>query len=278
MVLKTSTRGEIMSFSKKDIEQLNLIGKFCSQRDIETLASDDLEKKYNLHQADVFVLFGGSILYGVDILAQAIQNKIAKTFVIVGGYGHTTATLQEKVTQEYPNISAFDMQEAEIFATLLKKRFNFQVDLLETKSTNCGNNITYLLDLLKTNNISFNSIILAQDATMQRRMSACLKKYVSTDTKIINFATYQTNLVLENDQVYYDKSILDMWKPKRYQQLLMGEIPRLTDNEFGYGPNGKDFIAHVNIPQSVITAYQNLNNKYPNLNRPGNNLYSSKKN
>lgn len=278
MVLKTSTRGEIMSFSKKDIEQLNLIGKFCSQRDIETLASDDLEKKYNLHQADVFVLFGGSILYGVDILAQAIQNKIAKTFVIVGGYGHTTATLQEKVTQEYPNISAFDMQEAEIFATLLKKRFNFQVDLLETKSTNCGNNITYLLDLLKTNNISFNSIILAQDATMQRRMSACLKKYVSTDTKIINFATYQTNLVLENDQVYYDKSILGMWKPKRYQQLLMGEIPRLTDNEFGYGPNGKDFIAHVNIPQNVITAYQNLNNKYPNLNRPGNNLYSSKKN
>ena len=43
-----------------------------------------------------------------------------------------------------------------------------------------------------------------------------------------------------------------MWNIDKYIELLMGEIPRLTDNINGYGPQGKDFIAHVDIPQEVI--------------------------
>lgn len=30
-----------------------------------------------------------------------------------------------------------------------------------------------------------------------------------------------------------------------------GEIPRLRDDVNGYGPKGKKFIAHVNIPDKV---------------------------
>ncbi|MGV3144729.1 hypothetical protein [Streptococcus parasuis] len=33
-------------------------------------------------------LFGGSILAGGEQLAEAIRNKLAKTYVIVGGAGH----------------------------------------------------------------------------------------------------------------------------------------------------------------------------------------------
>ena len=40
------------------------------------------------------VLFGGSIIAGGDILAEAIQNEVAKKNVIVGGAGHTTETLR----------------------------------------------------------------------------------------------------------------------------------------------------------------------------------------
>lgn len=39
-------------------------------------------------------------------------------------------------------------------------------DALETQSTNCGNNITYLLELLERGKIPCRSIILCQDATM----------------------------------------------------------------------------------------------------------------
>lgn len=36
--------------------------------------------------------------------------------------------------------------------------------------------------------------------------------------------------------------------------LLWGEIPRLTDDADGYGPRGKNFIAHVDIPTEVRAA------------------------
>ncbi|WFO09213.1 hypothetical protein MAY76_13230 [Edwardsiella ictaluri] len=37
--------------------------------------------------------------------------------------------------------------------------------------------------------------------------------------------------------------------------LLLGEIPRLRDDERGYGPRGRDFIAHVTIPDTVEAAF-----------------------
>lgn len=256
-----------------DLTDFNLLGSFCSQRDIPALTSENLRDKYGFSQADVYVLFGGSILYGVDVLAQAIQNKIAKKYIIVGGFGHTTATFQQTVQNIYPDIPAKNMQEAEIFAALLKKRFNLEVDFLETKSTNCGNNITYLLDLLQKQQLDCHSIILSQDATMQRRMSACLRKYVDSDVTIINYATYQTNLILKQNQLTFDKQFLGLWQPERYQKLLMGEIPRLLDTKTGYGPNGKGFISHVDIPLEVLSAYERLQQKYPELNRPSNPKY-----
>lgn len=261
--------------NQTDVNYFNQLGKYCGQRDIDTLNQTALQQKYNFNQADVFVLFGGSILYGVDILAQALQSQIAKKYIIVGGYGHTTATLQRTVMKQYPDILATEMQEAEIFAALLKKRFGLTVDYLETKSTNCGNNITYLLALLKQKQINFQSIILAQDATMQRRMSACLAKYVEPQINIINFATYQNQLTLSHNQLQFTKNILGMWSPTRYMKLLMGEIPRLHDDENGYGPRGKNYISHVDIPQEVYSDYKFLADKYPQINRPSNNRYFS---
>lgn len=266
------------NFSDTDIQNFNLLGEFCGPRDIENLDSKSLQSKFKIAQADVFVLFGGSIIQGVDVLAQAIQNKVAKRYLIVGGFGHTTATLKETAQKLYPKLPNTATSEAELFADILKRRFNLEADLLETKSTNCGNNITYLLNLLKLHQIEFKSIILAQDATMQRRMSACLKKYVSADTDIINYATYQAELQLSEGTLKFKENHLGMWNPERYQQLLMGEIARLTDNEFGYGPKGKDFIVHVDIPQIVTAAYLDLKQKYPQISRPGNVLYASKNN
>lgn len=263
-----------MKLTTTDINYFNQLGTFCGKRDLPELSTEALQDNYRIQQVDVFVLFGGSILAGVDVLAQTIKNKIAKKYIIVGGYGHTTATLQETVNHQYPDIAADKMQEAEIFNALLQKRFNLSADLLETQSTNCGNNITYLLALLKANDINFQSIILAQDATMQHRMSACLRKYVNSDIKIINYATYQVQLQMTNNHLTFDQHPLGMWQPERYLQLLMGEIPRLTDDQNGYGPHGKNFISHVDIPQNIKLAYTELNRKYPDLNRPGNPKYS----
>ena len=42
----------------------------------------------------------------------------------------------------------------------------------------------------------------------------------------------------------------------------MGEIPRLTDDADGYGPRGKNFIAHVDIPTEVRAAHAALQPVY----------------
>ena len=98
--------------NQQTIDAINTLGNFCGKRDIEELTSSTLTEKYNIPQADIFVLFGGSIICGGDVLAQAIQNKIAKHYIIVGGAGHTTQTLREKVHTEYPSIVTEGLTEA----------------------------------------------------------------------------------------------------------------------------------------------------------------------
>lgn len=56
-----------------------------------------------------------------------------------------------------------------------------------------------------------------------------------------------------------------MWDMERYISLLLGEIPRLRDDENGYGLREKDSIAHVDIPQSVTNAFDELRQNYSGL-------------
>lgn len=260
----------------KIAENINILGEFCGIRDINELSQEKLRECYGIRQVDVMVLFGGSILAGGDVLAEAIRNKIAKKYIIVGGAGHTTETLRQKIHQEYPEIETTDLPEAEIFQRYLKTVYGCRADYLETRSTNCGNNITYLLDLLREENIGFKSIILSQDASMQRRMTAGLKKYVQEDVTIINYAAYMANVLSAGEELCYEKQIHGMWTIDRYVNLLMGEIPRLTDDGNGYGPNGKNFIAHVDIPETVKIAFEELKLVYGDKTREANPLYSSK--
>ena len=111
---------------------------------------------------------------------------------------------------------------------------------------------------------------------MQRRMAAGLRKYVQEDIAIINYATYSANVLSTGEELCYEKEIHGMWTIDRYVNLLMGEIPRLTDDENGYGPNGKNFIAHVDIPETVKIAFEELKFVYGDKTREANPLYSSK--
>ena len=258
-------------------ENINILGAFCGKRDISELSSQALEEKYGIFQADVFVLFGGSILCGGDVLAEAMKKKLAKKFVIVGGAGHTTETMRVKMHQAFPEIETAGKPEAEVFAAYLKYRYGLEPDFLECNSTNCGNNITYLLELLQENGIFFDSIILAQDATMQHRMEAGLRKYADPHVQIINYAVYAATVTVENGALCCSQDIWGMWDMERYISLLLGEIPRLSDDAEGYGPSGKDFIAHVDIPETVRAAFEELRREYTGLVREANPLYASVK-
>lgn len=248
---------------------------FCGKRDIEALDSALLYQNYGISKADVMVLFGGSILAGGDVLAKAIQDRIASTYIIVGGAGHTTETLRQQVSSEYPSIETANLSEAETFQRYLQEIYECRADYLETESTNCGNNITNLLALLREHHVRCNSIILCQDATMQARMDAGLRKYTGDSVKIINYASYAATVCEEECGLSYEEEIHGMWSVDRYINLLMGEIPRLTDDVNGYGPIGKQFIAHVDIPENVKTAFELLKMQFGKQVREANPMYAS---
>lgn len=243
------------------VHQLNCLASYLGPRDISDLIQEALKEKYGMEQVDVMVLFGGSIIAGGDEMAKAIHNKIAKTYVIVGGAGHTTETFRQKVHSLYPNIETEGLTEAEIFQSYLQSQHSVSADFLECKSTNCGNNIYFLIDLLKEKGIEWQSMILMQDATMQRRMEAQIQKVVS-DKTIINYASYATKLIEKDGRLDYEKEIVGMWKVERYIELLMGEVPRLRDDENGYGPKGMNFLVHVDIPEDVLDAFSDLEKVY----------------
>lgn len=257
--------------------KLNILVDFLAKRDVDDLSTLSLQQKYNITQVDLLILFGGSIPEGCRVLAKAHQQNLAKHYLLVGGAGHTTDSLRQKMQPYLPKINISTKSEAEIFSLYLNQQYNINDCLLETTSTNCGNNITYTLELLKQLSIFPKSIIFMQDATMQNRMDAGFRKYISADTALINYATYKTYFTVKGDKLCLENNIIwEMWDINRYIELIMGEIPRLWDNQEGYGPKGKNFIAHVDIPQEVLEAYNYLHEHLTIKTRQANPLYASK--
>ena len=62
----------------KTANNINTLAKFLRARDIDKPERKELLERYGINQADVMVLFGGSILAGGDILAEAMKNNIAR--------------------------------------------------------------------------------------------------------------------------------------------------------------------------------------------------------
>lgn len=247
--------------NEKIADAVNILGEFCGVRDIDELTPTALKNKFGISQVDVAVLFGGSILAGGDVFAEVMKNNLAKKYIIVGGAGHTTETLREKMFSVLQKNFPPQSTEAELFNQYLIEKYNFRADFLECESTNCGNNITLLLELLKRENLPYENILMIQDSTIQRRMHATWRRYVG-EQLIINYAAYRVKVISVNDELQFEKVPLGMWNVERYIKLLMGDVARLQDNAEGYGPKGKNFIANVDVPEKVLAAFNYLKNYF----------------
>ena len=287
------------------VQDMNTLARFLGVRDLAALTQREVEGRIGAPRVDVAVLFGGSILAGGDVLAEAMRAGVARAYVIAGGTGHTTEALRQRARRLCSDLRfSPNATEAEIFSSYLAARCDLHVDLLEIRSTNCGNNITCLRDLLAEKNVPCRSLLLMQDATMQRRMAAVAQKEMP-GVRLLNYATYAVDVVTRgaedaraegvgadgakagcaerggaaavpsDDALGFDHEPLGMWGMARYRTLLMGEIPRLVDDENGYGPRGKGYLAHVDVPTEVRLAWERLRAAYPDAVRAANPAYAS---
>ena len=246
----------------------NTIARWCGVRDVSALSRDSLRREACVAEgvADLFVLFGGGVIGSVEMLADAMRAGVARRYAIVGGRGRATYWLDQAVAKELgvPESAASGVvpgasSEAEMLDALLYQRHGLRADLLETASTNCGNNITYLLDLLEGEGNVPATVILCQDAVMQRRMDVTWQRQVQdraafSRVRVINWAAYEAELVATDRALSWAHAPEGIWPIDTYLQLLAGEVARLTDDEHGYGPCGRDYVVHIDVPSGIAEA------------------------
>lgn len=71
----------------KIAQSINTLSAFCGKRDVPALTQNHLSTFFDAEQADVMVLFGGSILVGADVLAQAMKSRAAKNMSSLAARG-----------------------------------------------------------------------------------------------------------------------------------------------------------------------------------------------
>lgn len=250
--------------TREIVEDFNTIIKYLSKRDIEEIASIELIKNYDVEKVDLIIVLGSAIPYIAEEGARVFKKKLAKEIMIVGGIGHSTKYLVENIVKssKYIDIDTDNRAEADILRDILIKYEDIKEEdiIIENKSTNCGSNAHEALKVIKKNKRVPKTALLLQDPTMQFRTNECFKKeWEKEDTVFINYSPFIPLIKEENNSfTFIDDRVYGLWDIDRFISLVMGEIPRLKDDESGYGPKGKGFIGHVDIPKDVLESYERL--------------------
>ena len=198
-------------------------------------------------RVDALLLFGGSLPDAWDEAAALVREGRVGTLVLVGGEGHTTDVLRGLLGD------AEGRTEADLMAAYLRREHGVEADLLEPESTNCGNNVTFARDIVLGAGLAPRTVALVQDPTMQRRMDAVFRQEWP-DAVAVNRPGPRRGRFA--------------WPHERWVALVVGEVPRLRDDEHGYGPRGRGFLAHVDVPAAVEAAYAALLAAHPEWGRP----------
>lgn len=249
---------------------INIIASFLAHEQIPELSQAS--------PTDCLVLCGSAILHCAETVFSALQTRpdLAKTLVICGGIGHSTQHLYDAIAQnpKYDILSRKiqGLSESRVLSMVFERFYDVasiveagcQI-ITEDKSTNCGANALETRKVLKVHNVPTpSSLIIVQDPTMSLRTLAAFRKtYEDMSTPPIFTAcpTFVPEVQIASGKLAYAVTGVDsagLWEMGRFCDLVVGEIPRLRDDVQGYGPKGKGFIEHVDIPGEVEEAWREL--------------------
>lgn len=244
-------------FSDDQLHDINLIARF--------LACDEFDgQRPGVDSADLLVLLGNALLPTAWHSFAALRAGVAPRLLIAGGIGHSTPLLYQALAAEptAAGLATAGQAEAALLATLAQTQGGIDPAQIwrETASTNCGENACFTRALLRQKGVAPTRLLLVQDPLMQRRTLATFRR-VWQDCPEIRFASWPTfvpYLACRDGQVTIGGAVGSLWPLERFMSLLLGEIPRLRDDAQGYGPRGRDFIAHVTIPDAVEAAFARI--------------------
>lgn len=258
---------------------INTVSRFLSQEDIP-----DLRK---IEPVDAIILCVCSVLLSSETVFEVIRDRpdITKTLVLCGGIGHSTTFIYEAVAR-HPKFKTIapeiqGLPEAQVLLAIFNRFFapGFTASrpgprvLAEDRSVTCHTNASETRKLLEAHGVPAPaSAVLVQDPTMVRRTIACFDRVyddLPNPPKFVGCPVFvpQVGPGGDGDKLVYTAPSISpelMWDMDRFLDLVMGEHPRLRDDENGYGPNGNHSIVHVDIPPEVEEAWNRLSEKVTN--------------
>ncbi|KAL4741423.1 hypothetical protein BDV11DRAFT_183065 [Aspergillus similis] len=262
----------MFAVSPGTVADINFLAGYLSNPQLQ------LEDLPSSPPVDCIVICASMILHQAEALFQALQENpfLTKALVLCGGVGHSTQYIYEAVAQHsrFSSISK-DIQrlpEARVLERILDTFFDRAVItsqgcriLIEDRSTNCGENALFNRRVLDDAGLqNLRRCILIQDPTMMRRTVASFQKTYEERTEMPLFLSCplfvpQVERSVEPvGNLRYTVSEGGLWPLERFISLILGEIPRLRDDEDGYGPRGRDFIPHVEVPVDIEAAWTRL--------------------
>jgi len=252
-----------MTLDEGDVVALNEIVRFLALDDVSPR-----ERAGEMVRYDLVVYAGNAMLWTFE--GAALRAKEAGTpLLIAGGIGHQTPFLRAAVAQSrYCGVAVESRPEACILADIAIRWWGLPPGriLIEDRSRNSGENAAFSLALLRQTPCRPQRVLLIQDPLMQRRTFATFYKVWRGDDAVVflNWPVLVPSLVREDDTVRIAAPAgLALWSPEQFVALLLGEVIRLRDDADGYGPRGRGYIDHVDVPAGVESAYRQLTGKSP---------------
>ncbi|HET6440076.1 MAG TPA: YdcF family protein [Anaeromyxobacter sp.] len=247
------------------IADLNLLLEFLAEQDVAQLTGPELERACGSAEVDLIVLLANAVLTTAERTFEAVLARRAEDLVISGGVGHSTPFLRAAIKRHprYCALPVDHLSEAEMIASIAVRHWGIDARRVwvESRSTNCAENARFTRDLLHGMSRQPVRVVVVQDPTMQRRSMATFKRVFEGDPRpaFLSCPTVVPRLAWSGDRVVYSgASEAELWPIERLVTLVMGEIPRLRDDAAGYGPKGRGYIAHVDIPTHVEEAWARL--------------------
>lgn len=287
----SSYAGLILSFYFSPLlEPLPLPSRQLSAADLQTI-STFLARRDFLNEAalisaraDVIVVCGSECLHPLFTAVSLLAAGVAERLILAGGIGHGTARLYAAVNADARLAGVRAEPPLSEGAVLRDAAIALGADptrvFAEERSTNCGANAVEsrrLLEGLLGGSVP-RSVIVLQDPTMQRRthetfVAAWAGVPGGGGADIRSWASFVPVVAARGAEEGGGLTIAPppsppgdagcaplppQWDVSRFVGLCLGEVPRLRDDEQGYGPRGKGFIGHVDVPAAVEEAFARL--------------------
>lgn len=262
-----------ISISSDASNDVNTLTTFLAHCEVTTSSLKTREP------VDCIVICASSVLSQATRLFATLESRpsLTQTLVLVGGIGHSTSLIHEAVARhpQYHTLHARikGLPEAQVLKHILNQFFSLPSHenggprvLIEDQSTNCGANAAETRKVLdKADVTEIKTCIVMQDPTMSLRTIASFEKVYEDMPKQLQphylaCPIFVPQVQMRDGRLEYVLNHAagiceeDLWDMDRLCGLLVGEVARLKDDENGYGPKGKGFIGHVDVPAEVEVA------------------------